>query len=105
MTATWPFAAKRRTSMKTNLLMNLIRMAPLSAFTLLPGMACSYSATSQAVGAGGGYATIRDAPGRLPEAGSTCCLFRRRGGRAGFYHDLLFGEGERSVGHRTIIKG
>ncbi len=45
--------------MKTNLLMHLIRMAALSACTLLPGMACSYSATSPAVGAGGGYATIQ----------------------------------------------
>src|SRR5262245_10313376 len=45
--------------MKTNLLMHLIRLAALSACTLLPAMACSYSATSPAVGAGGGYATIQ----------------------------------------------
>src|SRR5882762_5259893 len=45
--------------MKTSLLTNLIRIAALSACTLLPGMACSYSATSPAVGAGGGYATIQ----------------------------------------------
>ena len=45
--------------MKTNILMHLIRMAAVSACTLLPGMACSYSATSPAVGAGGGYATVQ----------------------------------------------
>jgi hypothetical protein len=45
--------------MKTNLLMHLIRMAALSACTLLPSMACSYSATSAVVRAEGGYATIQ----------------------------------------------
>ena len=45
--------------MKTNTLMNLIRLAALASLTLLPGMACTYSATSPTVGAAGGHATIQ----------------------------------------------
>lgn len=44
--------------MKLNSLMNLVRLAAISAGALLPGMACTYSATSPVVGAGGGYATV-----------------------------------------------
>src|ERR1700730_7435788 len=45
--------------MKTNILMNLIRLAALASSTLLPGMACTYSASSPQVGAGGGYVAVQ----------------------------------------------
>jgi hypothetical protein len=44
--------------MNTNFLKNGIRLAALAAFTLLPGMACTYSATSPVVGAGGGNVAV-----------------------------------------------
>ena len=44
--------------MNTNFLKNGIRLAALAAFTLLPGMACTYSATSLVVGAGGGNVAV-----------------------------------------------
>ena len=44
--------------MNTNFLKNGIRLAALAAFTLLPGMACTYSATSPVVGAGGGNIAV-----------------------------------------------
>jgi hypothetical protein len=44
--------------MNINFLHNGIRLAALAAFTLLPGMACTYSATSQVVGAGGGNVAV-----------------------------------------------
>ncbi len=45
--------------MKTNNLMNLIRLAALASLSLLPGMAaCTYSATSPVVGSGGGYVAV-----------------------------------------------
>jgi hypothetical protein len=45
--------------MNTNFLKNGIRLAALAAFTLLPGMACTYSATSPVVGAGGGNVMVQ----------------------------------------------
>jgi len=44
--------------MNTNFLKNGIRLAALAAFTLLPGMACTYSATSPVVGAAGGNVAV-----------------------------------------------
>jgi hypothetical protein len=45
--------------MNTNILKNGIRLAALAAFTLLPGMACTYSATSPVAGAGGGNVAVQ----------------------------------------------
>jgi hypothetical protein len=45
--------------MDSNFLKNGIRLAALAAFTLLPGMACTYSATSPVVGAGGGNVSVQ----------------------------------------------
>jgi hypothetical protein len=45
--------------MNHNFLMTSIRLAALAAFTLLPGMACTYSATSPVVGAGGGNVAVQ----------------------------------------------
>ena len=44
--------------MNTNFLTNGLRLAALAAFTLLPGMACTYSATSPVIGAGGGNVAV-----------------------------------------------
>jgi hypothetical protein len=44
--------------MNTNFLKNGIRLAAMAAFTLLPGMACNYSASSPVVGAGGGNVPV-----------------------------------------------
>ena len=44
--------------MNTNFLKNGIRLAALAAFTLLPGMACTYSATSPVAGSGGGNVAV-----------------------------------------------
>ncbi len=46
--------------MKTHFSMNWIRLAALAAVTLMPGMACSYSASANAptLGAAGGYVSI-----------------------------------------------
>jgi hypothetical protein len=44
--------------MNTNFLKNGIRLAALAAFTLLPGMACTYSATSPVVGSAGGKVAV-----------------------------------------------
>ena len=45
--------------MNTNFLKNGIRLAGLAALTLIPAMACSYSATSPVVGAGGGNVAVQ----------------------------------------------
>src|SRR5579859_6115378 len=45
--------------MNTNFLKNGIRLAGLAAVALLPAMACSYSATSPVVGAGGGNVAVK----------------------------------------------
>ena len=45
--------------MKTNLFVKSIRLAALAALTLLPGMACTYSATSPVVGAQGGNIVVK----------------------------------------------
>jgi len=45
--------------MNTNFLKNGIRLAGLAAVALLPAMACSYSATSPVVGAGGGNVAVQ----------------------------------------------
>jgi hypothetical protein len=45
--------------MNTNFMKNGIRLAALAAFTMLPGMACTYSATSPVVGAGGGNVNVQ----------------------------------------------
>jgi hypothetical protein len=44
--------------MNMNFLHNGIRLAALAAFTLLPGMACNYSATSPVIGPGGGNVAV-----------------------------------------------
>ena len=38
---------------------NPIRLAALASLSLLPGMACTYSATSPVVGAAGGYVDVQ----------------------------------------------
>jgi hypothetical protein len=50
---------KGETSMTNNTLMKSIRLAALAAVSLVPAMACSYSASSPAVGAGGGNVAIQ----------------------------------------------
>ena len=59
--------------MNTNSLKNVIRLAALASFSLLPGMACSYSATSATVGAGGGYVQINiyTQPGCMWQVGNS----------------------------------
>lgn len=45
--------------MTRSFLMTSIRLAALAAATLLPGMACTYSATSAVAGANGGNIAVR----------------------------------------------
>jgi hypothetical protein len=45
--------------MNTNFLMKSMRLAGLAALTLLPGMACTYSATSPVVGPAGGNVAVQ----------------------------------------------
>jgi hypothetical protein len=45
--------------MTSNFLMNSIRLAALAAVTLLPSMACSYSASAPAVGPSGGNIAVQ----------------------------------------------
>jgi hypothetical protein len=45
--------------MNTNFLMKSIRLAGLAALTLLPGIACTYSATSPVVGPAGGNVPVQ----------------------------------------------
>lgn len=45
--------------MNTNFVMKSIRLAGLAALALLPGMACTYSATSPAVGPAGGNVAVQ----------------------------------------------
>ena len=77
--------------MNTNFLKNGIRLAALAAFTLLPGMACTYSATSPVVGAGGGNVavTVYTQPGCswIAEDNSFASVFSGRYGRgSGSYY-------------------
>jgi hypothetical protein len=45
--------------MTSNFLMKTIRLAALAAVTLLPAMACTFSASSPVVGAGGGNTAVQ----------------------------------------------
>ena len=45
--------------MTSNFLMKSIRLAALAAVTLLPAMACTFSASSPVVGAGGGNTAVQ----------------------------------------------
>ena len=94
--------------MNTNFLKNGIRLAALAAFTLLPGMACTYSATSPVVGSAGGNVavTVYTQPGCAwtAEGASFGSVFAGRQGRgSGTFYLYVSPNGGRT--RSAVVRG
>lgn len=96
--------------MKRNILTTLMRSAAIAAFSLAPGMACTYAATSAAIGAAGGNVAIQVAtqPGcgwRAVESGSVAIIRSGSQGIGSGSMTLYFGPNSGKTARTALVKG
>ncbi len=96
--------------MKHYILMNLMRSAAIAAFSLAPGMACTYSATSAVIGAAGGNVAIQIStqPGcgwRAIESGSIAIIRSGSQGNGSGSTTLYFGPNAGKAARTALVRG